>query len=315
MRKRFLVFLLIGTVLFTVACGKTNVPVASTVVSESEVSVSEDNQKPEEPSVEVSVSEEVTEVTENDGISVNEENFYKIGDIDGDGTEDRLVWREIDNPGVISPHEFGLVMNEELIWEHRDELMCEPGTFTWVDLDNDGEDELFFTFFPYVNSMPLIEYAVVKKTDNGWKSLEVYEGENCLDNKFPLKGIYYDGCVIAISCDGFDKIINFDANSHYEKQYAYYAESEWATMEQEFYSGMLNGSAFNEGEECLDVTAWGIWDVYTDEFEGKNCLIAEHGMSGKGWGKYDIIGTAKVYFNYDSEGKISIVDLEFAEDE
>lgn len=59
-----------------------------------------------------------------------------------------------------------------------------------IDLDSDGEPEIFFTFEPHVNSMPLIEYAVLKRTGSGWKALEMIHGETMLDNGFPISSRY-----------------------------------------------------------------------------------------------------------------------------
>ena len=55
---------------------------------------------------------------------------------------------------------------------------------------------------------------------------------------------------------------------------------------------------------------WGIWEIWSGTYKGENCLIAEHGLGGPD-GKYDYYGNADIYFNYDADGKIKILDMVF----
>lgn len=54
------------------------------------------------------------------------------------------------------------------------------------------------------------------------------------------------------------------------------------------------------------------WDVYVDEYNDQPCIIANHGINGD-YGKYDMYGTVDVYFNYDSNGEVNILDMVFTE--
>ena len=59
-----------------------------------------------------------------------------------------------------------------------------------------------------------------------------------------------------------------------------------------------------------EAAAWGVWELERSSFEGKDCIIATHGIQGLG-GKFDMLGTADVYFKYDAMGKIKVLKLEF----
>ena len=107
--------------------------------------------------------------------------------------------------------------NGESIYEYDDLLRLYPAEAEYIDLDQDGEKEIFFTFYPMVNSMPLIEYAVLKQTGNGWKALEMIHGETMLDNEFPISCRYGStNNTIVITCEGIEKEIIYNIETHYE---------------------------------------------------------------------------------------------------
>ena len=58
-----------------------------------------------------------------------------------------------------------------------------PGKAEYIDLDKDGQKEVFLSFWPNVNSMPLVEYIVLKqKADMSWAPLEMIHGEEISKN-------------------------------------------------------------------------------------------------------------------------------------
>jgi hypothetical protein len=108
---------------------------------------------------------------------------------------------------------------------------------------------------------------------------------------------------LSIRCEGGDGEIAFDATTHYEQ------------MKEELEIGNNAYEVFADGRyEVGDVVGeplpWGIWEIQSGTYDGENCLIAQHGLGGPS-GKYDYYGNVDVYFNYDANGKIKILDMEF----
>lgn len=239
------------------------------------------------------------------GLEIFSDTSY--GDIDGNGIEERMIIRESTEEGFYAHVAF--YFNGKRIYEHDDILLCSPDDYKssgYVDLDNDGKKEVFFSFCPQVNSMPLEEYAVVKKVGDEWKTLEIIEGEDSLDNGFPISITYHDNCLLEIKCEGYDKSVMYDARKHYENQKMV------DEINADYYQRILDGKEYKDGDVCGTVAAWGVWDVYVDEYNDQPCIIANHGINGD-YGKYDMYGTVDVYFNYDSNGEVNILDMVFTE--
>ena len=64
-----------------------------------------------------------------------------------------------------------------------------------------------------------------------------------------------------------------------------------------------------KGSVCAHTSAWGVWNIHYGTYEGQGCLIAEQGIEG--YSKEDIWGNVFIYFDYDTNGKIRILDLTF----
>ena len=225
-------------------------------------------------------------------------------DLDGNGEQEYLVIENDTNYGSLT-----MYFNEEPVYKHEEELrIIGVDAKEYIDLDKDGEKEIFVSFLPSVNSMPLEEWFVLKQGENGWELLEMYHyGEDMLDNGFPLNVTLQEmDYQLLIACEGCEKTIPYDATAHY-------AEKE---KEKEFgdpsYDAYVQ-SNFEKGDIVGGTCAWGVWYIRPGLYEGENCLIAEHGLQGPG-GKYDFYGCVDVYFNYDKAGKIAILNLEFRPD-
>ncbi len=232
---------------------------------------------------------------------------YPWADLDGDGTEEYILVERGDFQGLNSVNgRLTVFVNDEPVYQYTEELwIVGVDSMEYLDLDGDGQEEIFVSFMPAVNSMPLEEWFVLKKVGDSWERLEMYHyQDDMLDNSFPitvvLKEKEFD---FVIRCEGWEGEIAFDATEHYERRKAEQDEGNGAYeafMEGPYVAGSVVGSPL----------AWGVWHIQTGTYEGNNCLIAEHGLGGP-WGKYDYYGNAYVYFNYDENGKIRILHMEF----
>lgn len=245
-----------------------------------------------------------------DGESSHDESApqrYDLGDLDGNGETEYLMISVNQGNSIVDGH-LSFYWNGESIYEYDDILLMHPGAAEYIDLDGDGEKELFFTFYPYVNSMPLIEYAVLKQTNGGWKALEMIHGETMLDNEFPISCRYGKAKnTMVLTCEGLDKEIVYNFKDYYEDRIRETRESGGDVGQ---YNEILNGNHYAEGDDFGEIAAWGIWDINSGIYEGRNCLIATHGLEGA-LGKWDMMGEIDICFDYDADGMVRILDMEF----
>lgn len=233
----------------------------------------------------------------------------ELSDIDGNGRTEYIIYTGEGD----ARERFAFVFNDEVIYEHEDLLPVAIIGTQYMDLDHDGEKEIVLVMQPSVNSMPLQEYAVLKKKGDAWEKLEMYQGRDILDNAFPIHVVKEkEPFGAAIYCEGLERTIFFDV----EKQYRYWKEfaqddPSIAGVMAEYYeniSGTVPGKV-GWGDTIASTCAWGIWSVQWGSYEGESCLIAEHGIQG--YSKEDFWGNAFVYFDYDQNGKIRILDIQF----
>ena len=139
----------------------------------------------------------------------------ELEDLDGNGTKEYVEVDLGDESNNFYSH-FKFYWNGEMIYEYEDPCRIDPCVAEYVDLDHDGEKEIFFSFAPRVNSMPLEEYIVLKQYNSSWKPLEMIHGETMMDNAFPLSVTKGDTKWQAvISCENLDESVTFDVESHY----------------------------------------------------------------------------------------------------
>jgi hypothetical protein len=237
--------------------------------------------------------------------------YEDIGDIDGNGQIERVIYSSDDGTTY---NKLTFVFNGENIYEHEDLLTVEIGdTVEYQDIDRDGENEIILELYPWVNSMPLVEYAVLKKVEGTWTKLETYLGEDILDNTFPISVTKGNGKFEAIiSCAGYDGSVSFDA----EPIYNYWKDSPESnsSLSDEITSFYENDFVTTEiGNECGGSLAWGIWDIEMSEYDNHPCIVAMQAIAGRD--KYDLWGYLYISFDYDSAGKIRILNLDFKMDE
>lgn len=264
--------------------------------------------KLQEGSVGEAKQQETSEAPEPEIEPVQKESeVYPWEDLDGDGTDEYVLIERGDFGGQNSVNgRLTVFVNNEPVYQYTEELwiVC-VDAMEYLDLDGDGKEEIFVSFMPSVNSMPLEEWFVLKEVDGGWERLEMYHyGDDMVDNGFPITVVLEERDFdFVIRLEGWEGEIAFDATEHYERRKAELEEGNGA------YEAFMEGP-YVEGSVVGSPLAWGVWNIQTGTYGGNNCLIAEHGLGGPG-GKYDYYGNAYVYFNYDEHGKIKILHMEF----
>lgn len=265
--------------------------------------------------------EKIESTTEYDHIEADERGYrwlseevyiYELEDLDQNGVEEYVeVYHAENEPEYFC--RFTFYWNGEAIYEYDDPCRIFPGNAEYLDLDGDGQKEVFFPFYPAVNSMPLVEYIVLKqKADLSWKPLEMIHGETLTDNAFPIsiaKG--KNEWEAVISCGDLEKEIVFDLKNYYLK-----LKEIWEKDESEGSIVSDYKCGFPEKSEWYtfgSVCAWGIWNITSGEYQGQPCLIATHGIQG--YDKFDLWGELDVYFNYDEQGKTRFLNMEFRNSE
>lgn len=265
---------------------------------------------------EVKANEEVEiEKDENGYIWLSDTVFIcELNDLDGNGTKEYVEVDLGDESNNFYCH-LKFYWNNEVIYEYEDPCRIDPRVAEYIDLDSDGEKEIFFSFSPWVNSMPLQEYIVLKQTNSFWKPLEMIHGETMTDNAFPLSVTKGDTKWQAVlSCENLDKTAAIDVELHYLDLKRECEVVSDGGGETEFISQLIARYEtefvdYPVGEICGNVSAWGIWNIEVGEYEGKPCLIATHGIQC--YDKFDFWGEADVYFDYDENGKTRFLDIQF----
>lgn len=196
----------------------------------------------------------------------------ELEDLDGNGTKEYVEVDLGDESNNFYSH-FKFYWNGEMIYEYEDPCRIDPCVAEYVDLDHDGEKEIFFSFAPRVNSMPLEEYIVLKQYNSSWKPLEMIHGETMMDNAFPLSVTKGDTKWQAvISCENLDESVTFDVESHYLDLKREFLsdngeETEFTSQLVEWYETEFVD--YPSGEICGNVSAWGIWNIEVGEYEEK----------------------------------------------
>jgi len=224
-------------------------------------------------------------------------------DLDGNGKAEYIKVTNTEK-GVLE-----LFYNGQVIYKYEEaqERIAGISEKAFTDLDGDGKKEIFVSFTPTVNSMPLTEWFVLKETDGSWERLEMYHEEaDLLNNAFPVSVVLVEPeYLFAIRCDGYEGEILYDATAHYDKK-----ESEKEMGDSSF--DFFKGQNYKAGDMVGTTSDWGIWNIAVGSYENQNCLIAEHGLNGLA-GSNDFFGQVFVYFDYDTEGMIRILHMSFEE--
>lgn len=228
----------------------------------------------------------------------------KLEDFDRNGEEEYLTVEASEVlPG--SGSILTVYWNKKAVYQYTNALnVIKVSDYQYVDLDGDGERELFLKLLPNVNGAGLVQYLVLKEEREGWRALENHEtvGES-VTNSFPLKITYSDKPWEAkITCDGYDGEIPVDVKRVYDAWEKEILEAYGDGYQKAFGKG-------NQSGECAQIADWGIWEIGLRRFEGENCLVARQGIvrdyKDALWGVVDVI------FDYDRAGKIRVRDMRF----
>ena len=233
----------------------------------------------------------------------------KLGDIDGNGVEEYATISGEYHDTI------SLFFNGEDIWDYEYKIWLRNiGEAAYIDIDHDGEKEIFFSFSPDTNDGDLEEFVVLKKEGENFKAFPKIHDEKedyfSYGSCFPVRMVKDAGEYhFTISCEGLDKKISYDFTNHYkqlkewDKQYDEDVLTGWKQYQQ---------SNLKEGDEAGWISPWGIWSITCGSYEEEDCLIATQGIEGCG-GREDLLGTVNIYFDYDTEGNVRILDMEFEE--
>ena len=315
-QKVGIVGIVLSMAISTTACGavQDEAEMVGTATSELEQTETVDTVTQESKDLEAESSTDTLESESGSGSTEEENNtehsdyrtetiFWE--DLDGNGVEEYLVIERNGSAGKLTVY-----FNEEPIYQYEEDLwFVGVDAKEYIDLDGDGEKEIFVSFMPAVNSMPLEEWFALKQGESGWELMEMpHYGDYMSDNAFPISvTLQKKDYELLISCEGYEGGIVFDATAHYAGKRK--DRIEWGDTSYDVY---VNGN-YAEGSQVGGTCAWGIWNIETGSYEGQNCLIAEHGLQGPN-GKYDFYGCAYVYFNYDENAKVQILNMEFRPD-
>ena len=237
----------------------------------------------------------------------------EYGDVDGDGTVDYSVDFLVEDGDLITG-KINLYLNDNLIYSVEDELPIDSGMLKYEDYDGDGNNELLFVYYPHVNSMPLDEYVVLKYHNGTWRKMSVPEDANG-SNRFPIHVKYGDEpCTLKITCDGSDKTIEYDATEHYKAAVKDVEENGGSEEFKAEFERVLAGEGFAKGADYGMVLPWGIWEVDSVRKNEEPCIRALHGLAGAQLERYDYLGNLYIYFRFDEDGKVKIIDMEFYDD-
>ena len=234
-------------------------------------------------------------------------NWQYAGDLNEDGRGDYIIYLYVDG---YNDRIRLYLSGEGVVFEHKDNCGTEIGDVVQaVDIDTDGEKEIVLTVFPHVNSAELTEFAVLKKTNNGWKELEPC-GEDGTNISFPLKITHERDYSIKLSCKGYEEPIYFDIEDYAKgwKRVAEIEGTEYGAREVVNYyeSNILETP---EGTQVGAIAPYGISDVDLSTYNDSLCLVARQGIDG--YDKHDLWGSVYIYFNYDSKGNVNILNIRF----
>ena len=218
-------------------------------------------------------------------------------DIDDSGVEDlvRIMEREDGSEYV------QVIFNGTDIFQYEwDELgLISIDTFEYLDLDDDGENEIFITVYPNVNSRPLIEVLTLKQSNVGWSNMEVPLNElwnNCFTFHITRGKEEFD---FIISSEYTDQRIHFDASSFYEDG----PDSNPSSLQ------AYRNNHYKEGDQVAFISSWGIWEAQTGTYNERNCIIAQQGIEGP-YGNG--LGRVIIYYAYDKTDSIEVLNIEYA---
>ena len=74
---------------------------------------------------------------------------------------------------------------------------------------------------------------------------------------------------------------------------------------------VLQNNTYKAGNVFGRSAGWGLWSVEPASYNGVDCLKAVQGICSIEGQKGDVLGTLDIFFNYDSNGQIHVLDMKF----
>lgn len=221
-----------------------------------------------------------------------------VKDLDSNGVDDNIQIISLDNAGAETC--MHVYLNGEKIFEYEEPSVRMMGinTFEYLDLDGDNANEIFITAGTNANCRPYEEVLCLKQTDGKWNRMDYPKNEGGY-NEFSFKITSgkneFD---FIISSDDTNQVIQFDASRFF---------SDNDSGNDDTIQSYRNNH-YKEGDEVGFISAWGIWEAKTGTYKGRNCIIALQGIEGPyGHG----LGEVNIYFVYDEQGKVDILNVEY----
>ena len=84
-------------------------------------------------------------------------------------------------------------------------------------------------------------------------------------------------------------------------------DDSFAVTNKQYYENEI--AKAKSGEQIGNISAWGIWNIQLSDLDDQPCLVATQGIEG--YDKADLWGQVFIYFDYDKDGRIRVLDLGF----
>ena len=217
-------------------------------------------------------------------------------DIDQNGVMDLVQIMEREDGTEFVQVIFNGVNIYQYEWEEL--RLISIDAFEYLDLDGCGENEIFITIYPNVNSRPLIEVLTLKQASVGWNRMELplnELGNNCFLFDITRGKDEFD---FIISSEYTDQTIHFDASSFFVNGPYSNPDSLQA----------YRNNHYKEGDKVAFISAWGIWEAKIGTYNERNCIIAQQGIEGP-YGNF--LGRVIIYYDYDINGFIEVLNIEY----
>lgn len=281
-------------------CGtKSNVNVASYTAEPSEtIAVTETEAeaivKPADtPTIASTVTPAITPAILADGTAIVDVNK----DIDGNEVDDNVQIVSLKDGSETC---MLVYLNGKQIFEYEDPNVRLMGVdaFEYLDLDGDSTNEIFITADTNANGRTLVYVLCLKQIDGHWNRMDIPLNEMG-NNGFGFKVTRgKDEFEFIISSDIIEQEIHFEASHLFVDDESGNIDSIQA----------FRKNNYKEGDEVDFSIGWGICEVRTGTYEGRNCIIATEGLEvpyGHG------LGDISTYFAYNGQGKVEILNVEF----
>lgn len=227
-----------------------------------------------------------------------------LGDLNGDGQRDYIEYTGMD--GYYN-HLALYLTGEGAIYEYEFESdIGENAAVRAVDLDRDGVDELLVTISPRANITSSVDYAVLKKVADGWKRLDESKSDDGA-MFFPIHFTHDQQYVVNITCDGIERQSSFDME--YLWRYWKNVGGANTNSSEQILDNYAEIYKSPKGTQVGELMGSGIRNVGLLKYDGYPCLVAEYGIGGRN--QDDFWGNAYFLFDYDTNGKIRILDFGF----